>query len=265
MTRIIQISDTHVVAPPALVAGRVDTRACLAACVARIMTMQAEIGPIDLVLATGDLTDHGWAPEYRAFNEIMAPMTLPFAAIPGNHDRRAPFRAAFAGAPFIPAEGPLDWVRDFDDFRLIGLDTLVEGDDGGRLAAASLDFLRDALAAAADRPALIALHHPPFATGVKFMDEIGFADPGALAALIGGRRAETRVIAGHVHRHITGGIGGWPAITAPSTAHAIPVDFRPEAPVAFDMEPGGFLIHDWSRGFRSTHVAIARAAGPFPF
>lgn len=265
MSRIIQITDTHVVAPPDLVAGRVDTRRPLENCVARIRAALGEIGPVDLIVATGDLTDHGRAEDFETFRRLIAPAGLPVVAIPGNHDRREPMRAAFAHEAFMPKSGPVDWLIDLADYRLIGLDTLVEGKTGGALSARSLGFLRAALDGAGARPALVALHHPPFETGIRFMDEIGLANAADFSAALEGRKAATRVICGHVHRHITGMAGGWPAIIGPGTAHAIPADYRPDAPAGFVLEPGGFLIHEWAGGFRSTYVGSEPAEGPFSF
>ncbi|QIE55990.1 phosphodiesterase [Pikeienuella piscinae] len=265
MSRIIQITDTHVVAPPALVAERVDTRLALESCAARIRAALDEIGPIDVIVATGDLTDRGGAAEFETFQRLIAPTGLPVVAIPGNHDRREPMRAAFAQERFMPESGPIDWMMDLSDFRLIALDTLIEGETGGELSARSLDFLRDALDGAGARPVLVALHHPPFKTGIRFMDEIGLKNAAAFSAALEGRSAETRVICGHVHRYITGMAGGCPAIIGPSTAHAIPADYRPDAPAGFVREPGGFLIHEWAGGFRSTYVGSEPAEGPFRF
>ncbi|WP_340109798.1 phosphodiesterase [Pikeienuella sp. HZG-20] len=265
MTRIIQISDMHIVAPPALVGGQVDTRERLERALERIRELIPLIGPVDLILATGDLVDLGRDEDYRAYRAIFDAIEAPFAAIPGNHDRREALRAAFADNPLTPAAGPIDWVLDLKDFRVIGLDTLVEGQAGGALGADSLEFLRAALDDAADRPALVALHHPPFLTGVGFMDRIGLANAEEFGRILEGRRAETRVICGHVHRHITGSAGGWPALTAPSTAHAIAVDYRPEAKVGFMVETGGFLIHEWIGAFRTTHVSVDPGRGPYSF
>ena len=59
MTRIIQISDPHIVPYGQLAYGQVDTAKALADCVETINRSLAEIGPVDMVIVTGDLTDFG--------------------------------------------------------------------------------------------------------------------------------------------------------------------------------------------------------------
>jgi len=51
--RLIQISDTHIVARPGLVAGRLDTAAALERTVAQISALQEKVGPISALLVTG--------------------------------------------------------------------------------------------------------------------------------------------------------------------------------------------------------------------
>ncbi|WP_209424984.1 phosphodiesterase [Pararhodobacter sp. SW119] len=265
MTRILQISDLHVVAAPKLVSGRVDTRAALARAVGRIGRILPQIAPVELLLITGDLSDDGRPADYVALKDLLAPVKLPVAVIPGNHDRRAALRAAFADSPGMPVQGPIQWCRDLAAMRLIALDTLVEGQSGGRLGPEALDWLAARLAEAPRRPAMIALHHPPFDTGIGFMDAIGLADAAELARVLARHGAETRVICGHVHRHTTGMIGGQVAVIAPSTAHAIAADYRDGAPVGFVESPPGMLLHEWAGSFRSTWIPVADEAGPFPF
>lgn len=264
MTRIIQLSDTHITTAPHIIGGEVDARLNLKQALTRIRDILPLIGGVDLVLISGDLVDHGQPEEYEALTGILEPLEVPIAVIPGNHDLREPLRAAFADLPFMPKEGLINWLDDLPDFRLIGLDSLVEGQSKGMLAPETLDFLREALAGADDRPALVALHHPPFSTGMSFMDRIGLSNAAEFISLINEREAETRVICGHVHRHITGMAGRWPALIAPSTAFALPVNYRDDAPVAIMAETGGFLMHEWGGSFRSVFISSDPGKGPLP-
>lgn len=58
--------------------------------------------PVDVVLVSGDLTDHGLAAEY---DELAAelPADVPVLVIPGNHDVSAPLRAGLADFLDSPA------------------------------------------------------------------------------------------------------------------------------------------------------------------
>lgn len=265
MTRILHLSDLHIVAAPKLVGGRVDTRAALARAVDRIVAILPQIAPVDLLLITGDLTDDGLPADYDTLKALLAPLTLPLAVIPGNHDAREHLRAAFATTPGMPDAGPVQWCRDLGDIRLIGLDTLTEGQSGGRLGPDALNWLAEQLAKAPERPAMVALHHPPFATGIGFMDGIGLSDAAEFAQVLAGHRAEIRMVCGHVHRYITGMVGGHVAVLCPSPAHSIAADYRRDAPVGFVSSPPGMLLHDWHGSFRSTWISVAAEGGPYPF
>ncbi|MEQ3725803.1 MAG: metallophosphoesterase, partial [Tateyamaria sp.] len=61
MTAILQISDTHIVPEGVLMSGRLDTSDALARLVERIGGIRDQIGPIDALLISGDLSDDGSA------------------------------------------------------------------------------------------------------------------------------------------------------------------------------------------------------------
>ena len=86
---IAQISDLHVAAEGADVVGKVDSRATLAAAVARLNALRPAQ---DLVVITGDLVNGPKPGEYEALAKLMEPLALPWCAIPGNHDDRAALR-----------------------------------------------------------------------------------------------------------------------------------------------------------------------------
>ena len=96
MTKIIQISDPHIVPNGQLAYNRVDTAAPLALCVETVNRLLPEIGPIDMAFVAGDLTDFGTKEEYDRFRMIMDPLKIPYQAIPGNHDNKEAMRLAFS-------------------------------------------------------------------------------------------------------------------------------------------------------------------------
>ena len=102
---IAQISDLHIKPPGSLAYGRVDTAKALERCVAALN----EFDPApDFVVISGDLADTPTAEEYQYLKRLLAPLKLPFAGIPGNHDSRELMRAAFPSAPYAFASGPLN-------------------------------------------------------------------------------------------------------------------------------------------------------------
>lgn len=260
---IAQISDLHIKPPGRLAYEKVDTAAMLRACVAELAALDPRP---DLVLITGDLVDVGSAEEYAHLTDILAPLPMPIVAVPGNHDGREGFRAAFSEGGHLPATGFLQFAIDRGPLRVIGLDTLDEGRGGGLLCTERLDWLAATLEAAPDRPTLIAMHHPPFATGIAHMDAIGLDGAEAFAAIVARHPQIEAIVCGHLHRSITATVGGRRAMTIPSPAHQVALDLTPAGPSAFRMEPPGYCLHAWVDGRLVSHTAtIGTFDGPFPF
>jgi hypothetical protein len=101
---IAQISDLHIRPPRALAYGRVDTARALERCVAALNDLNPQP---DLVVISGDLADTPTAEEYEYLKRLLAPLKLPFAGIPGNHDAGELMRAAFPQA-YAFSSGPLN-------------------------------------------------------------------------------------------------------------------------------------------------------------
>ena len=259
---IAQITDLHVKTPGKLAYGRVDTARFMADCIESLLALKAVP---DVVLVTGDLVDFGEPEEYRHLRTFIDRLPMPIYLVPGNHDGRDTLRAAFPDHPYLPETGFLHWVVEKYPVRLIGLDTLVPGESRGELCADRLAWL-EATLSASDRPTLIAMHHPPFETGIGHMDRIGLTGAEAFARLLERFPQVCRVICGHLHRPITMLMGRAVVSTCSSPAHQVALDLRPDADSHFTMEPPGFDLHRWTgRGFLSHRAAIGAYPGPFPF
>lgn len=265
MTKIIQLSDPHIVPEGQFAYGQVDTGGALAKAVAHVNHMLPQIGPVDLAIVTGDLTDFGTAEEYDRFRKLMEPLEVPYLAVPGNHDDRETMRASFSDQDWMPTEGPIDWVADLPDFAVVGLDTRVPGSPHGHLSESSLDFLKGHLARLAGKPVLIGLHHPPFLTGIHGMDIQHLRETDALREILSSYAGEVRLVCGHVHRNVTKLFGDVICMIAPGTSHAVTLEHRFEAENSLTVEPSGFMLHEWRDGFVSHTIPIGTFDGPHPF
>lgn len=258
MTLIAQISDTHIRLPGDLTEGKIDTFAYLSVCIARINALPQ---PPQLVIASGDLADSGSADEYRRIQAELDRLSMPYCVMPGNHDLRAPMREVFGGSPALPisGDGHLQYAIDLEATRILCLDTLDEGKEGGWLCIDRLDWLYDELASSS-KPTLIFLHHPPFDCGIPGMDAIKLGNPDALAEVLAEHRHAIGLCSGHVHRSVFTQWAGLPACICPSPAHQIHLDTNEGAPLSWTLEAGGFLLHLIEAGRLTTHVV----QGPVP-
>lgn len=207
---------------------------------------------VDAVLVSGDLTDDGAEAGYRVARELLERFDAPLHVLPGNHDDRGRLREAFD----LPGEGsdPVRYSADVGELRLVVFDSNVPGQDPGRYEAEQLDWLDSELAAQPGRPTLLALHHPPLATGIQEWDEINL-EPGQrpLLAEVVARHPQLRaIVGGHLHRVAASALAGVPVLAAPSTYMQARPDFEAEG-VEFIPVPG-FALHALRDGELASQV-----------
>ncbi len=260
---LVQITDFHVPAEDGPLPEGFDPAADLAHAVAVLNGLDPQP---DLVIATGDLADEATPEEYEHLVRLLAPLSAPLAVIPGNHDAAAPITHAFGsmarmgpGAPFVHRADILDDPR-FGPFKLILLDTHAPRVTGGVMCEARLAWLESQLASDPDLPVFIAMHHPPFVTGLPVFDGFGFEGMEAFRALIARHPQVDRIICGHIHRSLTGEAGGVPVVVAPSTTYALTLELRPGERLRHLPDAPGLVLHmrtgprDWV-----SHVRPLRA------
>lgn len=253
---IAQITDTHVVARGARAyRDQVDTNAMLSRAVDRLNGLFPRP---DCVIVTGDLTDHGAIAEYAEFTRQFDRLTLPFFLVIGNHDDRETMRAALNYPHLSTARPFVQYTIDHLPVRLIILDSTSDRHHMGEFCETRRAWLEARLAEAPDRPTVIALHHPPFDTGITMMDAAGPGWADGLAETLGRHPNVLRVLCGHIHRSIQTMVGGRLVTVCPSTAHQVNLDLaaEPSAGAFFEMEPPGFQLHLYRDGTMVTHTAL---------
>ncbi|HEY8881353.1 MAG TPA: phosphodiesterase [Roseateles sp.] len=261
---LVQLSDPHITHPGRLISGRVDTAAALRHAVERVLRIQPR--PV-AVLISGDLVDAGHPAEYAQLRELLQPLMdggLPLALLPGNHDARGPLQEAFAGLPRVycgEAGAPaIQYALDLPGpLRLVVLDSLVPGRPEGGFDEERLAQAQALLAERPSVPTLVALHHPPHATGLVVMDTMSLREGLAgFEALIAAHPQVQRVVCGHLHRMTLGRVAHAAALSAPSTAHQVELNLGTDAPLSIALEPAGWLIHAWGPGLPLvSHLAHA--------
>ena len=255
----VQLSDPHITAKGRLLMDKVDTANSLMRAIAQIVAMPHTPSH---VLITGDLVDRGGLDEYAHLRELLAPLPCPVLLMPGNHDVVPNLRKAFADHRYLGCTAHDQALAGFALYeaslgsrRLLALDTVVLGKPYGNLCTPRLDWLRLQLEARPNTPTIVAMHHPPFTTGIPHMDDMGLRERvDELEALIRQHTQVERILCGHLHRSITRRFGGTVAMSAPSPAHQIAFDLSPDGPPSFIFEPPGFYIHAVQAGHLVTHL-----------
>jgi 3',5'-cyclic-AMP phosphodiesterase len=264
---IAQISDLHIKPPGSLAYGRVDTAAALERCVAALNEF---VPKPDFVVISGDLADIPTMEEYEYLKRLLAPLKLPFAGIPGNHDSRDMMRAAFPHFPYASSSGPLDQSIEIRGLDVVLLDSSVHGKPHGELEPPTLQWLQTTLASSPDRPALLFLHHPPFRTGIWHMDRQNLRNAGELEPIVRSHRRVQLIATGHVHRATLTMFAGVPTTICPAPNHAVDLDLAELREPSFKVEPPAFHLHAWFPGEGFGHVVthqvpIGNFDGPHPF
>lgn len=261
---IAQLSDAHVRPAGVLYHDVVDSNAALVDAVAHVRGLQSRP---DLVVVTGDLVDHGQPDEYAHVREILGALPVSYLVIPGNHDDRENLRRAFADHDYLPRTGPLHYCVDDHRVRIIGLDSTVPGHHYGHVDGAGLDWLAATLAQDTAKPTLIMLHHPPFVSGIPYLDEYRYFEGASLAAVVERAPNVEAVLCGHVHRSMVRRWAGTMIVTCPSTATEIDLQLAESAQSSSHDGPRGYLLHLWDEheGMLSHLVNMGDFAGPYPF
>jgi Icc protein len=219
----------------------------------------------DLLLATGDLSEHGTIISYRTMKALCD--ALPFPVLPalGNHDNRENFCSVFTEV--ARTDGFVQYAVDAGPLRVIILDTLDEGHHSGSFDAGRAAWL-DAQLFASSKPTIVVLHHPPIETGSGWMTEdLDAPWVKRLEAVIERHSHVIRLLTGHLHRAIVTSWAGTTLAVCPSTAPQVALDFReldPENPDGRDMivaESPGFALHYWTGRDLVTHFG---AGGEHP-
>ena len=218
MTSLIQITDTHILPPGELLHGEVDSARHLKETVQQINRMR----PLpDVVIITGDLVEHGDKVCYRHFVELIKPLKMPTFVLPGNHDNPRLMSEVLAATPHFPiSDSTFQYAVEDFPFRILALNSHDDGTELPQFGERRLAWLAQQLGQS-DKPALIALHHPPMKTGIELIDMGGSEWYQRLKSVLAEHDHVKLVICGHCHTDLYGRIGPVPVHMAPANAHQL--------------------------------------------
>jgi Icc protein len=243
--RLAHLSDTHLVADPGgLVSGH-DSAANL------VSVVDAFPSRPDVVVVTGDVSEDGAPDAYRAARAITAQLAREVHYVAGNHDDRANMSAVLDSATaFRMVDLSRNWTMAL-------VSSQWEGNGAGRVEAATLARLDDALAAATTN-VVVCLHHPPRST--CSYPYCGIDNGPEVLGVLTARPRVRAVLSGHLHRRFDTTYDGIRFIGAPSTlrqlkhagsqAHFIATPGPPAAGLIELHDDGAIVNHHVSTGRR---------------
>jgi len=217
--RILHLSDTHLYGDGRLQYGLVDTLAALD----RVLARAGELAAVDLVAASGDLSDDGSAASYRLLRERLEPWAAERGAAVayamGNHDLPDAFEEVL---------GERERVFSVGGFRVVTVDTTVARAGYGLVGEERLDRLRRVLASPSANGTVVVLHHPPVPPTTGLFETLRLVDPAPLLDICSAGDVRL-ILAGHYHHALVTPAGerGIPVVVAPAVANTTDVLWPP--------------------------------------
>lgn len=232
---ILHLSDVHVTDPDSPIARFASGEERLATIVDHLVDAAV---PLDAVVLTGDLVDHGTAGEYRRLLDQLERLPYPWFPLPGNHDDRTEMRSALdaGSAAALPSDGPCNYAVEVDTgsgerVRLVMIDSSQPAFHDGRYDSDTLEWLQRALGEAPRSRTFVFTHHPPVSVALWHMDYGGSHGEARLERLVRAHPQVELVACGHVHRRLVMSWAGTILSCAPS------LTFLSEALLRGDDDP----------------------------
>jgi Icc protein len=241
--RIVHLADLHLTSSPSKPTHGVNPYSHLAAAVAAI---RKQAPAPDLIVLGGDLTEDGEHANYQALLDLFKDLKVPVHTVLGNHDSLVGFRKTVQ--PTRGPDFPGYYSFDLQGVHFAMLYTACTGKEFGRLEEKQLLWLNEDLHRNSQKQVLVFLHHPPFDTGVGWLDKLKLANADGFWEIIPPySRNILGVFAAHLHLQHTCLYRGVVAATCP----AVSFQFSGSADSprgGLSEEPPGFNLIDLAGG-----------------
>jgi Icc protein len=207
-TLIAQLTDCHLSADPQQGYRGIKPHENLK----NLLQKVKDIKP-DLLLASGDLSEDGSRPSYKALRQFLDPLDVPVFALPGNHDDSGLLAEIFPGSPTDTIS-----VSEHGPWQLFRLNSCLPGKAEGCLSEKTVLELEHFLENGEQRPRLIAVHHQPIPIGSPWIDRYPLLEAGVLLEIIDRHENVKAVVWGHVHQAFETDRKGTAMLGGPSSA-----------------------------------------------
>ena len=215
--KVVQVTDPHLFGTTDGKLLGLNTDESLRSVVELVKTEQPDL---DIVLATGDISQDGSEESYRRFESIISSLQSPSYWLHGNHDNDVAILRVLNGSerlsPCVISAG--------QSWRIIMLNSSIKGEVGGGLAESELAFLSEKLEEHSDKFIIVALHHHPVKMGSAWLDEQIVSNADELLKIISKHKQVKVLMWGHVHQETDAtNDDGLRLLSSPSTC----VQFKP--------------------------------------
>ncbi len=251
---IAHISDFHVGRIIETANGPIDLHDRMLDAVAHLHQLNPKP---DLIMLTGDLSNHGNEADYIRVREALRLLDRPVYIIPGNHDRRQTLRRVFADHDYWSVNDKfLHFTIEEHPLRIIALDTLLPESHEGLLDQERLVWFESRLQEAPDKPTAVFMHHPPFKTGLPYPDSLMCRNGDAFGDIVVRHPQIQAIICGHVHRDVVTFWRGVPAYVTSSATFSNGLILYPVDDVDPLFEPPMCRLFVWENQRLTSHISF---------
>jgi 3',5'-cyclic AMP phosphodiesterase CpdA len=208
--------------------------------------------PVDAVLVTGDLADHGTLAEYEEVRKVLS-SPYPTFTCPGNHDVREAYRAVLLDEE---GTGPINRVHRAGGAVFAMCDSSIPGRANGFLDDDTLGWLDGVLESTTpETPVFVCFHHPPVRLHSPFIDEIRQHGEQRLAEILTPYPQVVGVLCGHAHTPAASTFAGRPLLVAPGVVSTLRLPWEHGDVLDYDLPPA-IAFHVLDEWRLTTHYRL---------
>ena len=231
---IVQITDTHLFAEPDGKLLGVNTGDSLQAVVELIAQQKHNM---DVLLATGDISQDYTPKSYQSFIQKITPLSTPCHFLPGNHDEWQLMQSQMTVKPMMPHNQIL-----FDDWQILLLNSTIPKKPAGFIEESEFVFIEQAIAEHPDKHVLISMHHNPVKVNCKWLDQHWMQNGDEFLQRVSQYPQVKGLLWGHIHQELEQSYQG--------KHHEIKMLATPSTCIQFTPESNHFALDGLQPGYR---------------